>query len=256
MSHEYRNGHKRIPEVDRFMANLLGYDDSYYHAPDVERPRMVPMRKWVKPTGVTPIFPGGPGVQGSRFPHRGIMILMQDFDVESTYLRAVERGYTASEDKTTIGATELLREAGVDLNDCYFTNRFVGVRDAESQYGANPGWCSPKSPKQYKPYVTMSDEILKMQLFEQTPKLVLMYGTHVPRSLGFENLWSSKLLEGASILGHVATVAALVHPSFRPINIGKVKYGDRVGHGAEITLVRDAMRAAGLPLQPAGNPEP
>jgi hypothetical protein len=95
----------------------------------------------------------------------------------------------------------------------------------------------------------MSDEVLKMQLHEQMPNLVLVYGTHVPRSLGFDSLWSSKLLESASILGHVATVAALVHPSFRPSNIGRIKYGGHVGHDAEVALIQAAMRASGLPLQ-------
>jgi len=207
---------------------------------------MVPLRTWVKPSEVVPMFPGGPGLHGSRFPHQGIMIIMQDFDAEASYRRAVDHGYTASQDSTSVRAAEILKEAGVNLSNCYFTNRFVGVRDAETQYGANPGWRSPKSSKQHGPYVKMCNEMLGLQLKEQKPRLVLTYGAHVPRSLGFNNLWSDKLVMKASVLGHVTTLAALVHTSFRPSNVGKVKYGGLMGHKAEIKLIKDALYAAGF----------
>lgn len=243
---DYHNGRRSFPEVDRFMEKLLSYDESHYHAPDAHRPRMVPITKWVKPSGDTPIFPGGSGVRGPRFPHRGVMLLMQDFDEITRYLRAVEVGYNPQQDITSIRASEILAEAGVDLDACFFTNRFVGVRDADDQYGPNPGWRSPNSKKQHKPYVAMSDEMLCMQLAEQQPRLVLTYGVHVPLSLGFKTIWREKLIERASIMGHSTTIAALVHPSFRQSNVGKVSYRGLTGHAAEIRLIKDALAVAGF----------
>ena len=92
----------------------------------------------------------------------------------------------------------------------------------------------------------MCDAMLQAQLDELEPKLIVTFGAHVPKSLGFADLWSKKLIKQADLFGHSVTIAALTHTSLRHLNIAQVKYAGLSGHEAEIEIIRDALEAANL----------
>jgi hypothetical protein len=243
---EFENGQRTFPAIDRLVVKLLGYGVSDYYSPEAVPPRMLPMTKWVKSNGGESIFPGGCGVYGPALARGGVMLLFQDYDVEASYRVAVESGYTKNQTCASRLACKVLREAGVDLATCFLTNRFLGVRDAENQYGPNPGWRSSDEKRQYKPYIDMCDAMLKAQFAELEPRLIVTFGIHVPKSLGFADLWQKKLIKQADLFGHSVTIAALTHTSLRHLNIAHVKYEGLTGHEAEIKVLRDALQAANL----------
>ena len=70
-------------------------------------------------------FPGGRGTYDGSFSldKKNIMVLGQDFGTESYYKKWRETG--ESKEKYT----RILNKANVDLNACFFTNAYMGLRN-------------------------------------------------------------------------------------------------------------------------------
>jgi hypothetical protein len=242
--HDFRNGNRSFPEIDLLMQRLLAYTSIDYYEAENDFPKMVPLRKWViaSPHSSIHIFPGGNGVQHGveELPTDYAMVLMHDFDVLDRYNEAVDVGYSKGQDVTATSIVKLLREGGVDPRRCFYTNRFMGLRHAESQYGPNPG-------RRYKPFVKLSDEMLSMTLATIRPRVVFMLGEHVPKSLGLTNLWRNEYVARAVIEGHAVVVASLTHTSYpTEYNRRKIRYNGQVGSKAEVEIIEAAMRMANL----------
>jgi len=240
---DYKNGNPSFPEVDRLMAKLLGYPDSDYYGSVDDFPKMVPLRRWVKASqhDLVHIFPGGNGLRHGveRFPSDYALVLMHDFDVLDLYLDAVENGYKNQQQATSIAICRVLEEGGVDTRRCFFSNRFMGVRDAKDQYGPNPG-------RRYAPFVRLSDAILDATIDAVRPRVVFLLGKHVLDSLGLEGLWRNEYVANTSVAGRKIIAASLTHTSKRHLNIGRVQFDGKTGHEAEIEIIRKAMRMGGL----------
>ena len=108
-----------------------------------------------------------------------------------------------------------------------------------------------------------------VQLAAQKPSLILSLGANVPPFLsplspqlarwaapsGFRQ-WDTdetSLLSEVSfgVAGHEpCVVAAVVHPSFRPVNVGRRRWGGLKGDAAEMALVKEAMKQAAPPHHP------
>jgi len=240
---DFRNGARSFPEVDLLMERLLAYPDVDYYASESDYPKMLPVRKWVKPSAHSSvhIFPGGNGLaQGvERVPTDYAMVLMHDLDVLEGYTQAVTDGYTKSQDMTATTILDLLRRGGADPTRCFYTNRFMGVRDAEDQYGPNPG-------RKHQPFVTLSDEMLDLTLATIRPRIVFMLGRSVPDSLGLKNWWRRVYVGSATICGHAVIAASLTHTSFYRRNVITASYGGRTGYEAEVEVIKAAMHMAHL----------
>ena len=241
--HDFRNGNRSFPEIDLLMQHLLAYSAIDYYAAEDDFPKMVPLRKWVKssPHSSIHIFPGGNGVQHGvkELPTDYAMVLMHDFDVLDRYNEAVDVGYSKGQDVTATAIVTLLRQGGVDPRRCFYTNRFMGLRHAENQYGSNPG-------RRYKPFVKLSDEMLSMTLDTIRPRVVFMLGRNVPDSLGLKNFWRKAYVGPADICGHDVIAASLTHTSFHPRNVITASYAGRAGYEAEVEVIKAAMLMANL----------
>ena len=191
-----------------------------------------------------------------------VMILGQDFDRVDSYKEAVIRGYEQTNSGTWYHLIPMLQAAGLALEDCFFTNFFMGVRRSKKATGLCPGARDPG-------FVKECGQFLSEQIREQRPRLIIVLGIIVPRFLARTNpasevsRWAKcdtfpkidatavgPLIKqarfGASDSRTVATVAVVVHPSYRPANLWRRQYVGLRGEEAERQLLKDALCASGL----------
>lgn len=214
----------------------------------------------------TAFFPGGDGLWKETgqppWPKRGIMVLGNDFGRSIT----AKGELTGPTWRNLVGdgdPTGVLREAGVDLETCFFTNAYMGIRDADGpQQGASPGlWDSG--------FVEACQELFRLQVRLQAPRVILALGGYaqhfVAEATGYE-LWQEPKSrrtpiartngDGASYYAEAidAWIVALIHPANRIANlrhrvIGKWdgRRGWREGHEGEVEGVREVLGTANDP---------
>lgn len=225
------------------------------------------------PPGVRPVpeqlpglgfFPGGRGVwvSGGRsepMPFGKVMILGQDFHSYQGYEASRKKGGESPNSPTWKHLLGLLSELALSPGDCFFTNAYMGLRDGPSATGKFIG-------ARDKGFVQRCRSFFQQQLIMQRPRLIAALGVQVVRFLvgtsrdleswkdatGFGYLDDNNLAKVDSVHfgtddGEIeCTVVALTHPSFRPRNVGRRRYGDAVGELAELKLFRDSLKEVGL----------
>jgi uracil-DNA glycosylase len=226
------------------------------------------------PAGVVPVpepitgtafFPGGFGLwnpSGSPslppFPLGGVMVLGHDFHSEAGYQDSLERGRERETQPTWLTLVWVLRRAEIPLTDCFFTNVYMGLRKGSGTTGPFPGAAD-------KVFVAHCRKFLIRQLDVQRPSLVITLGVYAPQILasvspqlpswadrpGLKNIDETGPVRiGVSVSGlegFTTTVVALVHPSLRSANLRHRRYKEAVGDAAEMLMLRDACRGAGIP---------
>lgn len=205
-----------------------------------------------KPIQGTAFFPGGDGLYKELgpliFPVAGIMVLGHDFHSEDGYKRSFKLGGERLTDPTWRNLLLLLREAQIPLNDCFFTNFYVGLREGTATTGVFPG-------AKDKAFVARCQSFFLKQVEVQRPKVILTLGGHVPSLIaplapqldvwkGVKKLKDIDAKEAAVVHGvqfwdalPSVTVAALTHPSLRHANVGRREYQGEHGHRAEMRML-------------------
>lgn len=257
---DFRNGHRYFAESDELMRFLLNYslNDSevpYYHPENAKLPYMVPTPKWVKPNRGLGAFPGGPGTAhcAERFPKHGILVLAHDYDSLQRYRRAIDHGYDGVQNMTFRDLCKMFKESTNDdftLDDCFFTNRFMGVRKVvedhekepeNSQSGTNPS-------RKFKEYRKLCEAVLRKTLHLLKPSLVITVGEPASTTLKLgKQHWKLRGVDQVTMFGHETKLICLTHPGtqFYTRNVENVSYCDRAGnlqrgHKAQLALIRDA----------------
>jgi hypothetical protein len=255
-------------EVDDLLKMLRAFDNDAYHSPSAaasDRPRMVAMEGFIAGRA---FFPGGSGLVGQDFPSQRIMVLGHDFDTKKNFEQSCADGHEDPGNKTWSGILTLFKRLEIPVEDCFFTNAYMGVRvgldnrrQAVKPTGTNPS-------RSHEPYFELSSKMFAHQIATQEPKLVIALGTHVPAFLAAQDpgslgAWAQSSFEkrdaafaarsamfpvgtGGSTALHTCVVASIVHPSLRDANIGKRSYRGLKGDAAEIALLADALVMAGL----------
>ena len=233
------------------------------HAPPAGYPAGVVA--FPEPIPGTAFFPGGFGlwraVAGDPlppFPVGGVMVLGHDFHSETGYRESLARKAERATQPTWRNLVRLLGAAGIDLDRCFFTNAYMGLRAGTGTTGPFPGRCDPA-------FVAHCRRFLARQLAVQRPTLVLTLGIHAPQVLAPLSpelaSWGKgrglKYLDAAGpvrtavtfpdALGVVATVVALTHPSLRDASVRHRRYKDECGAPAEFRMLADARADAGAP---------
>ncbi|MCX5689978.1 MAG: hypothetical protein NTV94_09395 [Planctomycetota bacterium] len=119
-------------------------------------------------------FPGRMGVAGqSGLPRRPVMVVGQDFDEYESWKK------TPAGDET--GATwdellKVLREAGIALESCFFTNVLMGVRIVQVQPGKEPSNSGPSPALDDAAFVGRCLEFLGRQIEVMRPSVVVLLG--------------------------------------------------------------------------------
>jgi hypothetical protein len=140
------------------------------------------------PKGVAPMpryfggpsfFPGGTGltdapVEGALppWPLDGVMIVAHNFDCEAGYARALHMPPSALARDTSVTRRtldHLLTEAGIPLEQCFYTNAFVGLKEGDDSIGVFPG-------SRNEDFVRRCQGFLLAQAQLQQPQLMLSLG--------------------------------------------------------------------------------
>lgn len=222
-------------------------------------------------------FPGtkgvyvGDGKKMKDIPVGGVMVLGHDWGTVNDYENCKKLdAENIVGNRTWDGMRKFFRNLEIDLSEIYFTNFFMGLREGASSVGEFPGEGYPAA-KNKTAYVDACRKLVRMQIVTQKPKVLIVYGAHLPRLM-------SPLLENADAMGwntfegfkdmdkngaplvsevnfeftgetHLTTVVSLVHPCYRSRTVQHRSWNidqENVLHGdaAEKEMMREAMRLA------------
>jgi len=219
------------------------------------------------PDGIEPVsveipgpafFPGGRGLVTSdqrvadELPRGGVLVLGHNYGTVADHTRYVRSRGEVEGNVTWRRLRRLLEEAGIGLQECFFTNAFVGLLKTDSNRGSQPGHRDPA-------FLADCRALFVRQLHLQRPRLLLALGRFVPNFLAslspqlgawsgmsrFSAVDAAGPVRAAFFDGHPVVVAALVHPCHRHITAACRSYGGDRGHMAELAMVRDGRAAAG-----------
>jgi len=200
---------------------------------------------------ITAFFPGGRGLwleqDSTDFP--SILILGQDFSTVKAFEAMVAGNKADLDSPTWKNLIKLFDESDVDLKKCFFSNVFMGLRDTEKMTGKFPG-------ARDKDFVNRNLTFLLFQIETIKPKLVITIGRPVSEMVAklsrpdLECWDKGKALSSPdngyktniSFNGHICKCVALEHTSMRNSNVKRRVYGNYRGHGAEVEMLKDALK--------------
>jgi hypothetical protein len=212
--------------------------------------------------GGTAFFPGGCGLflEGREldkvhFPSGGVMVLGHNLDSEAGFRQSLLRGKEKLNGGTWRSLVSILKSAAVPLEQCFFTNAFMGL-------------CSGNDSFRYR---GRDDErfraaclaFLKVQIGFQRPSLIVTLGLHVPpmlaelssdlscwkeRTLHLSDLDANPLIVAAEFglddsRVHTSVVVPIAHPSM-PNNGKRSPRWFPPGKKGEIELLRTGWTIA------------
>ena len=170
------------------------------------------------------------------------MVVGQDFNSVAAYNRALALGSEIDVSPTWRNLRTVLAAANIPMEQCFFTNVYMGLRAVGRETGRFPG-CRDKS------YVSRCMAFLDRQMALARPKMILTLGLEPLRVIGTvfnvivpKSLAACAQVYGPVLLPHGQTVlVALTHPSLYHANVHRRRYRGLIGAKAE-----QAMLQAGL----------
>lgn len=214
--------------------------------------------------GGTAFFPGGTGLWGTvpdqplpPMPVGGVMVLGHNFDCETGFAASLRRGGENLNGPTWRTIRAVLRQAGIALEQCFFTNAYMGLKAGSEPTGTFPG-------ARNGDFVRRCQRFLTEQIRLQQPRLLLTLGKEVPpvlaplapelcqawlglRTLQELDAHGVSLVDSARFpdVQQVTTVVALTHPANRAPNVRRRRYNGLEGDAAEQALLQDALKRVG-----------
>jgi uracil-DNA glycosylase len=205
-------------------------------------------------------FPGGTGIilndlrAGRVLPRGGVLVLGHNFGtakyVEQLKLRRKSELYTSP---TWRGLCELLDEAGITFEACFFSNALMGAIPGDKMEG------SPKEHRQAE-FRSGCVAVFCRTLELQQPSIILALGLKaieflaeaIPELEDWRELERFAAIDAQSAgpVRHVTAVGAprhvvaLVHPSRRKINVRRRQFRNYSGREAERAMVSSVWPAS------------
>lgn len=217
----------------------------------------------------TAFFPGGYGLwregehaTASTIPVHGAMCMGQDFHSKQGYEDSLRRGTEWPHVRTWRSLIAILEEAPLPPTQCFFTNGYMGLRESDKATGRFPGLLDGA-------FVKRCHQFLIHQIDVQQPRLIVTLGKAAFQALGavsgsltrwrdarnYRELDAVGAIQSCRFANGVNTTAvALLHPSLRTPSLRHRRWNGLEGHEAEIGLLREGMRRAGLP-EPLNRPQ-
>ena len=181
------------------------------------------------------------------FPFGGVMFVGHNLDSESAFRRRLASGQAHGGPGrpmlTWRNLYRLLDAAGLDAQQCFFTNAYVGLKGGDDPTGRFPGAGDPEFRAWCRAF--LDDQIELMQ-----PRVVATLGTDARRfvaALAPElSGWAPSRnpppgVVRSQIGGRATALVALLHPSGYHGSLGRRRYRDLTGLDAEAALLRDAL---------------
>lgn len=196
-----------------------------------------------------------------KLPKNGTLVLGHNFSNVKSYHKVVKHGGEMDRPGTWPVLISFLITCGISLEECFFTNAFMGLMETNSSVGTHEGHRDPNFREACKRVLAASIEM-------QQPRLILTLGPYARRFLGevvegleawrrdipFWKFDEQRLSEDGLDLrwgsGHRMSAVSLVHPSAFPHLIlpsHRRRFGEFIGYEAEVELVKAAKAACGLP---------
>ncbi len=188
------------------------------------------------------------------------MILANDYFTLSGFQDLLEADCEAVSEPFWRNLLPLLHDAGVPLDSCFFTNASIARTDGEDdprgrRHGFSFAYFAPACAQFLVKQIEVIEPTVILTLGEYAPQVLAMLcpslSTLSPWP-GFAGIDRSALalhrrvrVEGLE--RPVPAVALLVHPSYRQLNVRLRTHGSVLGHGAEVQLVKTALRMASEP---------
>lgn len=177
---------------------------------------------------------------------RKLMFVGQDWGAHDSFKSLKENLDADMYSGTAARLASLLKEAGIPIEECFFTNALFGVREGKTNTGRSPGWKD-------EAFVTASAEALKLQIKAIQPKAMICLGRDAPCLLALlipeRKAWSPFITFKAIDEGNHGVLslasnsgpmdaAILTHPSYRHINARQRYFRGLRGHAAEVQLLK------------------
>lgn len=210
-------------------------------------------------------FPGGSGVigddgsAGRTLPRRGVMILGHNFGTAKYFDELAPRGRENLAVGTWGSLLPFLRECGLAAESCFFTNALMGLMQAASNTETGlPG-------HQDAAFRAGCHGVFRAALLRQRPRLLLALGKPAIRFVGEAfpdqlGAWRQVEKKGYGLVdggasggpvrsgvvlpngGDSMTVVALLHPSFRRLNLHQRRFLGQSGGDCEQAMVAEGLR--------------
>lgn len=211
------------------------------------------MKKFINTFTGLGFFPIGDGTwkQDGSVSEKTVMVLGQDFDCESNYLKAAEfQAEDPTKNATWRNLLAFLEQVQIAPVHCFFTNAIMGIREGYEGTGKSPAFKD-------KAFIEECRKFFLLQFNTQKPELVLVLGKYVAEFLApidpafsrWKSIPNFDFIDsnGLSVItvelspGLQTCFVLLVHPSFRDSNVGRRKFGDLTGNDAEVAMVNSSL---------------
>lgn len=224
---------------------------------------VVPMTRYLRGPG---FFPGGDGLANApvvgplpRWPLNGVMIVAHNFDCEAGYARSLMSSPSDLARDTSVTRRtldRLLTEVGIQLEKCFYTNAYVGLKAGTKAMGVFPGSRDPD-------FVRRCQDFLLAQVQLLQPQLLLSLGGEVLRFLAswesvpdLYHVWAGARTtceldeRGVALVPHVqfpglphpTAMVALTHPAIWAPNARRRAFDNKTGTSAERALLQAGVK--------------
>jgi uracil-DNA glycosylase len=217
--------------------------------------------------GGNAFFPGGYGLWGTQpgkplppMPVGGVMMLGHNFDCEKGFKESLRNQGENPTGSTWCNLLKLLKVVDIPKERCFFTNFYMGLKPGDKATGKLPAAADI-------PFVRCCQDFFREQLRVMQPKIVLVLGkeffsefaTFLPLESQVKSAWMRaktwQYLDQCNAafiyplrfpeVSHPTVVVALVHPSYRSLNVGMRRYKNFVGEAAELAMLQAALTMVG-----------
>jgi len=213
-------------------------------------------------------FPGGKGTffnsyessdKSEKISDKDYMILGNDWSTLKNYIididpNRLEPDKNIHTDKTGINIMELLKQADIKPEKCFFTNAILGVRTKAGSTDKPPAF-----EKGNEEFLSYCREFFKFQLSIQRPKAIFVLGKYPAKFLAplnkKLNVWKNfpnfktiddkgkQIIKNVQILPDLSVnFVLLMHPSCRKYNLDKREYKGKTGNNAQIKMIKEVMK--------------
>jgi uracil-DNA glycosylase family 4 len=170
------------------------------------------------------------------------MVVGQDFNTVTTYQTARQLGSEVSSSSTWRNIRTIFPELNLLMQNCFFTNFYIGLRAAKPETGRFPG-------ARDKNFVARCVRFFERQIEVVRPKFIItlgleplravqnVFGIRTPNTLSAcDQIYQRLLVKHGQV-----SIVPLTHPSLYYANVARRKFQSYTGIAAEREMIKIAQ---------------